>query len=113
MGLTGWSNGLWTFFGKVWNRSASPKLSLWLCVLLNFLSALATAAQTDSATESVPHNAYSGDKACQQCHFAIYESMMMIVGALARPRFFKAIHGFSDDSELFRGGWRLGPGLFF
>src|SRR6266850_5023045 len=74
MGLTGWSNGLWAFSSKVRSRSASPSLSLWLCVLLNFLSALATAAQTSIATESIPNNAYSGDKACEQCHSAIYES---------------------------------------
>jgi hypothetical protein len=41
---------------------------------LNFLTALATAGQTRISTEPIPNNAYSGDKACEQCHSAIYES---------------------------------------
>src|SRR6202171_6726324 len=74
MGLTGWSKRLWGFFSKVGSSSTSPSLSLWLCVLLNFLSAHATAAQTSIATESIPRSPLSGDKSCQQCHSAIYES---------------------------------------
>src|SRR6266850_954150 len=74
MGLTGLSKGPGTFLSKARSRSASACIPLWFFVLLNFLTALATAGQTRISTESIPNNAYSGDKACEQCHSAIYES---------------------------------------
>jgi hypothetical protein len=74
MGLTHWGQRFGTFLSKARSRPASVDHLVWFFVLLNSLNTLDIAAQTNIPTELVPTNTYVGDKVCQQCHAAIYES---------------------------------------
>jgi hypothetical protein len=59
--------------------NAAPEgLLVWCIALLLFPCAVKTIGQTSIPPESSLDNNYIGDRACQQCHSAIYESQLTI-----------------------------------